>query len=199
MKIKINIFPDEKNSMYKTNIKYKEILYGKDDKKLDNKLENEEELKINANYDSMDDYDKIIYEKNKKNQNIKKEDLEQVYYNYKKFADFIKEIEQYIKQSNIKFNPQIILELKKEKKENNNHKEYKELYNITCITTFYNQLEDNCKMIFKDENILLHSINGQSQGFINLINELINEDFIGANFIYDDNKDKDKSQINEDK
>ena len=199
VKIKINIFPEEKNSMYKTNIKYKEILYGKDDKKLNNKLENGEELKINANYDSMTDYDKIISEKNSKNQNIKKEDLEQVYYNYKKFADFIKEIEQYIKQSNIKFNPQIILELKREKKDNNIHKEFKELYNITCITTFYNQLEDNYKMIFKDENILLHSINGQSQGFINLINELINDDFIGANFIYDDNKDNDKSQINEDK
>ena len=41
-------------------------------------------------------------------------------------------------------------------------------------------------MTFKDENILVFSINGKSQGFNNLINELTNEDYDGENFKYDD-------------
>ena len=41
-------------------------------------------------------------------------------------------------------------------------------------------------MTFKDENILVHSINEKSQGFINLINELINDDYTDEKFIYNE-------------
>ena len=150
---------------------FKEITYGKDNQE----IKDIKELKLNADYENLSEKDKQI------------EGGEILYKNYKKFVNFMKEIEDYIKHSEIKFNPQIILEIFKEEKlinEENNSNEYKDLYNITCKSTFINQLDNNYEMTFKDENILVRSINGKSQGFINLINELTNDDYTNENFKY---------------
>ena len=167
--LKINISPMENDENH---FSFKEITYGKDNQK---KIKDIKELKLNADYENLSEKDKQI------------EGGEILYKNYKKFVNFMKEIEDYIKHSEIKFNPQIILEIFKEEKlinEENNSNEYKDLYNITCKSTFINQLDNNYEMTFKDENILVRSINGKSQGFINLINELTNDDYTNENFKY---------------
>ena len=164
----INIFPkkDEEN-----NFEYKEILYGEEN----TKMETKDDFKIDGNYDNITEEDRKI------------SDAEIVYKNYKKLIAFIKEIEDYIKNSGIQFNPQIKLELIREDDEINAREEaheYKDLYNITCNSTFKNQLKQDELLSFRDENILVHSINGKSQGFINLINELNNEDYLDEKFTY---------------
>ena len=176
VEITIKIIPIENGEIYKSDIEYEKILYGK---YLKEELKNRKNaLKINENYD-------IITEEDKKNN----KDSELVYKNYKRFAIFIEEIEEYIKKSKIKFNPQITLELENTKKpqDEKTPDEYKILYNITCISTFINQLNNNEIMKFKDENILVNSINGKCKGFIYLINELMSEDYNGQIFNYIEN------------
>jgi hypothetical protein len=172
IKIILNIKKANKGAICKSVFEYKEILYGKN---LKYKLNNRDDLKLDENYDLITDEDK------NKNKNEKIENVELVYKNYKKFAVFIEDIEEYIKQEDIKFNPQIILEIEKEKIMNENN-----LYYLTCIYTFYNQMNNNEKMTFRDENILVNSIKGKCEGFFYLMNELSNDDYIGANFIYKD-------------
>ena len=170
LNFKIKIEPYVKDND-ENKFKFMEIKYGKGEKE----LLDEEELKINADYD-------IITEEDKKN-----EKAEIVYKNYKKLTIFLKAIQEYIKTSGIQFNPQIELELIREEKEINeeeNNHDIKDLYNITCNYKFINQINDNEELSFKDENILVYSIDGKSQGFINLMNELDNEDYIDAKFVY---------------
>ena len=181
-KLTINIFLEEN----KVKLNYKEILYGDDD----TKMENIEDLKINGDYDSM-----INVDIDKESTNNKNRKLEIIYKNYKRFANFIKDIEECIKNADIKFNPQITLELKREFRDINNeinsHNDYKDLYNITCTSTFYNQLEEDV-MKFKDKNILVYSINGKNPGFIYLIDELTNDDYKGEIFTYNENEKEKK-------
>lgn len=177
LKFKIKIEPCENNNDNEDSenkFKFIEIEYGK---KGENKLlKDEEELKIHEDYDIITNEDK------------KHENAEIVYKNYKKLAYFLNEIQEYIKYSGIQFNPQIEIELINEEREiydeEDGHHDYKDLYYITCNSTFINQINNNEELSFKDENILVHSINGKSQGFINLINELNNEDYIDAKFVY---------------
>ena len=178
MKIIIQIYPEKKNDR---NFEYKEILIGKNEQK----LKNDDELKIHADYDSISEIDdladKIKVEKGK---------IELVYKNYKKLAAFFKDVENSINDLEIKFNPRITLELERELREINKegddpHNEYKDLYNITCISTFDNQL-DHTTMKCKDQNILVYSINGRTPGFLYLSNELTNDDYEDAVFKYDD-------------
>ena len=178
MKIIIQIYPEKKNDR---NFEYKEILIGKNEQK----LKNDDELKIHADYDSISEIDdladKIKVEKGK---------IELVYKNYKKLAAFFKDVENSINDLEIKFNPRITLELERELREINKegddpHNEYKDLYNITCISTFDNQL-DHATMKCKDQNILVYSINGRTPGFLYLSNELTNDDYEDAVFKYDD-------------
>ena len=152
-----------------TEFKYKEIIYGNDG----DKLENIDELKFNADYEYISEKDKTY------------KDAEKVYKNYKKLLNFIEDIRDCIKKAKIKFNPQITLEISKDSIYYLQSNEFKDLDYLTCLYTFYNQINDE-KMTFKDENILVFSINGKSQGFNNLINELTNEDYDGENFKYDD-------------
>ena len=163
----------ENNEDIENKLKFIEIKYGENKEKT---LVDVEELKLQEDYE-------IITEEDKKYTNA-----EIVYKNYKKLAIFINDIQDYIKTSRIQFNPQIEFELEKEERdvneEENSHHDTKDLYYITCKTTFINQINNNEKLSFKDENILVYSINGRSQGFINLINELNNEDYIDAKFVY---------------
>ena len=73
------------------------------------------------------------------------------------------------------------MEIQKEYFQNN----HRDIYNLSCFSSFYNQINKE-KLTFIDENILVDSVNSKSQGFVNLINELTNEDYEGEEFKYDD-------------
>ena len=95
----------------------------------------------------------------------------ELYRNYKKLLDFFSEIENFISISPIKFRPRIKCEIKREKDD------FEGLfYNMTFLTRFRDK--NNQNQLFKDENILENGIDSKSQGFIYLINELCNDDYI---------------------
>ena len=166
---KLKIIIHIKNIENKTDFEYKEIVYGKNETKLNNITD----LKFNANYEEIEEIDKR-YNAN----------AEKVYKNYKKLLKYIEDIGDYIKKTTIQFEPQITLEIEKDEYNNNNKNDLKDINYLNCIFTFINQLQDNEKLTFKDENILVNSIEGKSQGFIHLMTELMNEDYNDANFIY---------------
>ncbi len=182
-KIKITIHIGEKE------FNYKEILYGNNYDKLENNLEFRDLLGLKADYDLIDDYDKKIQNKKK----IIKETYKLVYQNYKRFAIFIEEVEEYIKKADIKFNPEITLELERDKNKEKNKGQEKDIYYINCISSFKNQITnkitDTTSLKYKDENILVNSIKGKIEGFNSLINELINDYYIGEDPFYIDIED----------
>ena len=176
LRLKIQIFPynenDDKDDLEKPNFEYKGITYLNS-----NKLDDFDILKIN-----IDDRDRNVIT----DEDLKHEDAKKVFKNYRRLLNFIKEIECYINKNKkeILFNPQIELELIREiNKPINDQSENKDIYNMTCISTFINQI-NNQKMTYKDENILVYTINGKSQGFINLISELSNDDYKEETFKY---------------
>ena len=151
LNFKMNIIIDKNGGK---NIKYTNIFYG-----LDNySMEDIENLERHFNYN-----EKI------KDENLLNED-KIIYENYKRLLFFLEEIEEYIILSKIKpNNSEITFEIKKinEKKNNN-----KNIYYLKCIYTLNNNLK------FIEQNILEDSINSHTSGFIYLINELTNDDYI---------------------
>ena len=184
VKITMQIIPGQRG--YNPIIKYKEILFGEKQEKLEIKDNYDDNiLKIYGNYDPIIESDISTDTSNSKN------DFKLVYKNYKKLAAFFKDLIAYIKESKIKFNPQIVLELKREEKDNSNylgttHNDYKDLYYISCTSTFINQINNNEKLEFLDTNILVYSLNGKMPGLAYLINELTNDDYNGEKFKYED-------------
>jgi len=95
-------------------------------------------LKINLgdnfgeNIDNLyqnEDYDKY-FESKKSN-----EDSKIIFKNYKRFLTFLKEIIEYLNRAKIKFNPKIILELKRQNSNVNKtskEKEHQDIYDIDC-------------------------------------------------------------------
>ena len=78
------------------------------------------------------------------------------------------------------------LEKEEEKKQNkfrkNNEAKYIDIFNITCISSFhYKKNNINRKFEFKDEDILVNGLDSKYQGFVYLINELTNEDYLILN------------------
>ena len=109
-----------------------------------------------------------------KNMEIKNKNDEIIYNNYKKLLFFLEEIEDYIKKSDIKIKKcdlEFLLNL-----EGINN----DIYNILCTIKF-NNIFDNKEYQFKDENILVNSIDSKSKGFLYLINELTNDDYSNYN------------------
>ena len=116
--------------------------------------------------------------------NFENESEKIIYKNYLKLLDFLNDIENYIEKSKIINNySEIFFELKKENKINNSNN--KDFFYITCNYEFVTEFKDKenkdktirKKFLFKDENILVNSIDSKFQGFIYLINELSNEDY----------------------
>ena len=143
-----------------------------------NKNIDSDKLLVNVNYEKYiesqenDNYTKIIYK------------------NYQKYLQFLKAIVEYLKHIKIKFNQRIILKLKRENSDVNKeskNKDYKDIYFINCEYLFINQINGNEELKFVDRNILINGINGNNLGFILLINELSDEDYSGAKFLYHDN------------
>lgn len=166
-KLYINIYID-KNEEGGAIIKKEEFFYG--EKKL--KIE-KESLNKEANYEELTQQEKKY---------------ENVYKNYKNFLKVLEEIEEYIINSNIPFNPLIELEFAKEDKvidSEDNNGEHRQYNNITLISRFKNQIGEKNVLEFLDRDILVNGIGIKSQGLIYLINELTNEDYENETFFYD--------------
>ena len=166
-KLYINIYID-KNEEGGAIIKKEEFFYG--EKKL--KIE-KESLNKEANYEELTQQEKKY---------------ENVYKNYKNFLKVLEEIEEYIINSNILFNPLIELEFAKEDKvidSEDNKGEHRQYNNITLISRFKNQIGEKNVLEFLDRDILVNGIGIKSQGLIYLINELTNEDYENETFFYD--------------
>ena len=120
-----------------------------------------------------------------KNINVEEiKDNNVIFNKYKQLVIFFDEIEEYIYNSKIKINCEILMELK----EDTNTKR------VNCISKFVTKYQDNRIIQYIDENILENNINTKSKGFMYLINELENEDYEIASQIYDENK-KDYDEI----
>ena len=151
-------------------IKKEKFFYGKKNIEIQRK-----DLYENANYDELTEDDK------------KNKDAPIVYKNYKKLLWLIKEIEDCINNSEIKFNPrfEIILEKQNDSSINDNS-ENKDYYDILCTSIFINQLDNNRKLEFIDRNVLVNGLDGKCNGFSFLVNELSNDDYEDETFKYDD-------------
>ena len=166
-KLYINIYID-KNEEGGAIIKKEEFFYGEEKLKY-----KKESLHGEANYEELTEEEKKY---------------ENVYKNYRRFLMVLEEIEEYIINSNIPFNPLIELEFINETKildSEDNKGEHRQYYNITFISRFKNQIDDKQVLEFLDRDILVYGIGTKSQGFTYLINELTNEDYENEIFVYD--------------
>ena len=154
------------NENHEPRIKSEKFFYGKEKIEIQRK-----DLCEDGNYEELSEDDK------------KNKDASIVYKNYKKLLLFIKEIEDCIKTSEIKFNPRIELQLERQ---NDNSNEQKDYYDIICTSQFINQIDENNLLEFIDRNILVNGLEGKCNGFSFLLNELSNDDYNDANFTYDD-------------
>ena len=167
--IKISIVQKENGG---PRIKSEKFFYGKDKNQIEIQRK---DLCENANYDELTEEDK------------KNKDALILYKNYKRYLLFIKEVEECINNSEIKFNPRIELRLEKQGDNtinaNTDHKDY---YDVLCTSIFINQLDNNSVNEYIDRNIFIYGIEGKCCGFSYLVNELSNEDYEDETFKYDD-------------
>ena len=108
--------------------------------------------------------DKYYEEYNDENEDYNKK--------FKRYIEFKNKIIKYIQEekNNIKLKTKIKLEITPKKDDNH------EFQNIECISSYEHEGKKIFK--FKDTNILANGINGKSPGFIFLINELCNDEYI---------------------
>ena len=169
--IKISIVQKENGG---PRIKSEKFFYGKDKNQIEIQRK---DLCENANYDELTEEDK------------KNKDALILYKNYKRYLLFIKEVEECINNSEIKFNPRIELRLEKQGDNtinaNTDHKDY---YDVLCTSIFINQLDNNSVNEYIDRNIFIYGIEGKCCGFSYLVNELSNEDYENETFKYDDDE-----------
>ena len=169
--IKISIVQKENGG---PRIKSEKFFYGKEKNQIEIQRK---DLCENANYDELTEEDK------------KNKDALILYKNYKRYLLFIKEVEDCINNSEIKFNPRIELRLEKQGDSsinvNTDHKDY---YDVLCTSIFINQLDNNSVNEYIDRNIFMYGIEGKCCGFSFLVNELSNEDYEDETFKYDDDE-----------
>ena len=115
--------------------------------------------------------------------NIEKGQKKYIYKNFLLLINFLKKVKTYISENELYYKPDINLELTNEtsktyfslEEEINISEQVKNIYNFTCISSFKN--ENSKKISFVDYNVLANGIDEEPYGFINLINELTNEDY----------------------
>ena len=91
--------------------------------------------------------------------------------NYKKLVNFLKKFETEIKKNFIhKYNLRFNLELENENIEKNSN----ESYNIKCIYTFFEPINQK-KYAFKEADILINGANSNNLGFCSLLKEINSE------------------------
>ena len=94
--------------------------------------------------------------------------------NYIRFLKFLDEFKIRIKNEfkynyRLKLKLEFTIDIKNQKNQNS-------IYNIICIYTFYNPI-NNEKLTFKDDNILINYTNSSSNGFLCMMNEINDESF----------------------
>ena len=133
------------------------------------------EIKINKNTNESID----INEFDKALEFINKEKHKVLYDNYSLLLNFIKDILDYISQSEILYTPDIKLELNRQKGYDDyfsdKNKNNDNIYDITCISSFIKDKVDEFK--FTDYDVLKNGIDSEHCGFLYLINELSNDDY----------------------
>ena len=115
--------------------------------------------------------------------NIEKGQKKYIYKNFLLLINFLKKVTTYISENELYYKPDINLELTNEtsktyfslEDEINISEQVKNIYNFTCISSFKN--ENSKEISFVDYNVLANGIDEEPYGFINLINELTNEDY----------------------
>ena len=115
--------------------------------------------------------------------NIEKGQKKYIYKNFLLLINFLKKVTTYISENELYYKPDINLELTNEtsktyfslEDEINISEQVKNIYNFTCISSFKN--ENSKEIRFVDYNVLANGIDEEPYGFINLINELTNEDY----------------------
>ena len=135
---------------------YDEILYGEDNIKID------DTKFLNSKYDCEHSQHRNELSKN-----------------YLKFFNFLKEIEERIKNEFLlNYNLKINLDIRKEDHNNNNDS----TYNVSCLYTFYD-LINNSTYKYKDENILINGTNSLNQGFQFMLFQINSECYKNLNYI----------------
>ena len=129
------------------------------------------------NYKEIINYEKDLYDLDYNNDK-KDQEEEIIYEKYKQFLDFWDNIKEYILKSKIRFNPRIILELKRIELKSGE-------FDMKCISSFKNQTLEK-KIEFIDYNILSNGIRGKNLGFVMMINELSRDDYEGEEYTYDE-------------
>ena len=102
-----------------------------------------------------------------------------IYKNYDYLLKFLEDIKDLVYKSKIKYMPTIEckIECLRRTEEEKKSKDQKNLFKLNCISKFKNKYNNNKIQIFKDENILVNSIDSKSKGLIYLINELCSDDY----------------------
>jgi len=118
-----------------------------------------------------DKYIEITYEKlneyKEAYSQIKKENI--LAKNFISFYEFLKQVEERIKKEFVhNYKLRIKLECIKQNENNNIDSN---IFNITCLYTFYNPINNN-QHIYREENILINGTNSKYQGFEFLINDI---------------------------
>ena len=135
---------------------YDEILYGEDNIKID------DTKFLNSKYDCEHSQHRNELSKN-----------------YLKFFNFLKEIEERIKNEFLlNYNLKINLDIRKEDHNNNNDS----TYNVSCLYTFYDPI-NNSTYKYKDENILINGTNSLNQGFQFMLFQINSECYKNLNYI----------------
>ena len=113
-----------------------------------------------------------------------KDETDIVYKNYQRLINFIDDVKECISNSDLNYKPDIILKLEKEEDDeyyfyNKKNKEReRDIYNINCVSSFVLKEGEKTKEFkYKDYDILVNGIDGESNGFSYLINELCNDDY----------------------
>ena len=147
-----------------------------DKKEKDNdKKENDKDKKENDNDNDNKENDKNKKE-NDKDKKLNDED-KKFYKKFNQFLNFLDEIKEYILESKIRFNPKITLELTRIELKSGD-------FDMKCISSFENKKLGKI-LKFTDNNILANGINGKNIGFILLIQELSEDEYLGEGYAED--------------
>jgi len=112
--------------------------------------------------------------------------------NYLKLFNFLKEIEEKIKNEFIlRYNLKIKLNIKEEDYNNNSDS----TYNISCIYTFYDPINNSIHK-YEDKNILINGTNSLNQGFQHMLYDINNECYTNLKYQESDLKNKLESSNN---